>query len=148
MATSSSLSLLKIWKHFHDEAFGHERPPQPLLPITADPGDDRCALQGWGIQVLPQLRFQLLQHTSAWVTRSVLRGIGPERQSCSFDVRRLCKLSRSPAPFVELGPCNLIHMAILATMFLLREVEDTTARLSSWGLSMQDKEFTWRLLGS
>ena len=34
MATLSNLSLLKTWKHFHDEAFGHERPPLPLLPIT------------------------------------------------------------------------------------------------------------------
>ena len=27
---------------------------------------------------------QLLGHTGAWVMRSVLRGIGPARQSCSF----------------------------------------------------------------
>ena len=91
---------------------------------------------------------QLLQHTSAWVTRSVLRGIGPERQSCSFDVRRLCELPRTPAPMVKLGPCNPIHMAILATMFLLREVEATPARVSSWNLSVPDKEFTWHLPGS
>ena len=71
---------------------------------------------------------QLLQHTSSWFTRSVMRGIGPDRQSCSFDVPKLCALPRSPAPLTEPGPCNPYHVAILATLFLLREVEVTTAK--------------------
>ena len=33
-ATAANQSLLKTWQHFHDEAFGHVRPPLPLLPIT------------------------------------------------------------------------------------------------------------------
>ena len=85
---------------------------------------------------------QILQHTSAWVTRSILRGFGPERQSCSFDVRRLLELARTSTPLVALGPSNPIHMAILATMFLMREVEVTTARVSSWSFAMGVHEFT------
>ena len=77
-----------------------------------------------------------------------MRGIGPDRQSCAFDVPKLCALPRSPAPLTELGPCNPYHMAILATLFLLREVEVTTARVSSWKISVADKELTWHLPGS
>ena len=91
---------------------------------------------------------QLLQHTSSWVTRSVMRGIGPDRQSCSFDVRRLRELPHTSARLTEQGPCNPIHLSKLATMFLLREVEVTTARVSSWTLSISDKELTWHLPGS
>ena len=41
---------------------------------------------------------QLLAHTATWVTRSVLCGIGPSRQSCSFLFVRLCGLDRLPDP--------------------------------------------------
>ena len=34
MGTLANQSLLTTWQHFHHEAFGHERPPLPLLPIT------------------------------------------------------------------------------------------------------------------
>ena len=94
-ATSSNLSLLKTWKHFHDEAFGHERPPLPLLLVTVQILVMAGALFKAGAyrsypNYVSSMRSkhienghewcQLLQHTSAWVTRSVLRGIGPERQ--------------------------------------------------------------------
>ena len=87
-------------------------------------------------------------HTSAWVTRSVLRGIGPDRQSCSFDVPKLHSLPRNGDPLTHLGPCNPCHMALLATMFLLREVEATTAKVSAWTLAADELEITWHLPGS
>ena len=34
MGTQSHISQLNTWTHFHHEAFGHQRPPLPLLPIT------------------------------------------------------------------------------------------------------------------
>ena len=113
MGTLANQPLLTTWQHFHHEAFGHERPPLPLLPITV------CILvmigalfEAGGYRSYPNYVSningkrieaghewcQLLQHTSAWATRSVLRGIGRGRQSCSFDVRRLCRLPRTSVP--------------------------------------------------
>ena len=34
-AAASTLPVLKTWQHFHEDAFCHERPPLPLLPITS-----------------------------------------------------------------------------------------------------------------
>ena len=90
----------------------------------------------------------LLVHTSAWVTRAVLRGIGPERQSCAFDAKRLFGLPRPPQPLVSHGPSNPIHMTILATLFLMREVEVTTSRIAAWKFNTSTLEVTWHLPGS
>ena len=66
---------------------------------------------------------QLLEHTSAWVTRSVLRGIVPARPSCTFASEKLSQLPRQAAPLVVMGPHNPVHMALLASIYLLREAE-------------------------
>ena len=34
-AAASNASLFKTWQYSHEQAFGHEYPPLPLLPITA-----------------------------------------------------------------------------------------------------------------
>ena len=161
--TAANASILKTWQHCHHEAFDHVHPPLPLLPITVPilvmvgallkAGVYRSYPNYISIMHIKHIEAghewcQLLVHTSSWVIRSVMRGIGPDRQSCSFDVRRLWEIPRTSAPLTEQGPCNPIHLSILATMFLLREVEVTTARVSSWTLSISDKERTWHLPGS
>ena len=162
-ATLSNLSLLRTWRLFHHEAFSHESPPLPVLPITVRKlvmigalfkvGGYRSYTNYASIirsQHLEEghLWCPLLAHTSGWVTRSVLRGIGPERQSCAFDTKRLFALERPPNPLVSMGPSNPVHMAILATLFLLREVEITTACISAWTFDPAAKEITWLLPGS
>ena len=162
-AAASNASLLKTWERFHFQAFRHEHPQVPLLPLTV-----RCLVMigalfkagGYRsypnyVSIIRGLHVEagydwglLLQHTSAWVTRSVLRGIGPARQSCCFDLARLLELPRSQSPLVAAGPCNPYHMAILSVMFLLREVEASTSRVSSWKLSAVSMEITWRLPSS
>ena len=159
----ANASLVRTWHHFHEEAFGHAHPPVPVLPLTTrtlvmigslfKAGGYRSYPNYVSIMKTKHIEDghewgQLIQHTSAWVTRSVMRGIGPDRQSCSFDVPKLCALPRGPAPLTDLGPCNPYRLAILATLFLLREVEVTTARVSAWKISTADKELTWHLPGS
>ena len=41
-----------------------------------------------------------------------------------------------------------MHLALLSTLFLLREVESGTALASSWSFDHADKELTWNLPGS
>jgi len=82
------------------------------------------------------------------VTRSVLRGIGPAGQSCAFVFDKLIKLPRHAETLVETGPCNPIAFTLLAIIFLLREGEASTSRVSAWTIDEELKEVTWNLLGS
>ena len=162
-ATASNLSLLKTWQHFHDQAFAHEHPLVPYLPLTARILVIIGALfKAGGYRSYPNYVAivksrhidaghewsHMLQHTSSWITRSVLRGIGPERQSCCFDVQRLFALPRTSAPLVIMGPSNPYHLSLLAVLFLLREIEVTTARVGAWSLSDVDQTITWHLPAS
>jgi hypothetical protein len=128
----SSASLLKTWTSFHTLAFADAGVSVPLLPITAvilqavgalfKSGGYRSfanylsAAKAMHIEAGYEWT-QLLAHTATWVTRSVLRGIGPSRQSCSFHFVKLCGLDRLPDPLVTNGPQQPQHLAILATLF-------------------------------
>ena len=162
-ATASNISLLKTWQYFHDQAFAHEIPPVPYLPLTARILVILGALfKAGGYRSYPNYVAivksrhidanydwtHMLQHTSGWISRSVLRGIGPERQSCCFDVQQLCALPRTPAPLVIMGPSNPFHLSLMAVLFLLREIEATTARVGAWTFSEADKTITWHLPSS
>ena len=41
-----------------------------------------------------------------------------------------------------------MHLALLSTLFLLREVESGTANVSAWTFDHSDKEISWNLPGS
>ena len=49
---------------------------------------------------------------------------------------------------VNEGPQQPVHMALLATVFLLREVEASTARSDACALDSEKQEITWRLPSS
>ena len=83
-----------------------------------------------------------------WVTRSVLRGIGPARQSCSFTYRRLLLLPLTPEPLSSDGPQHPVRFTLLATSFLLREIEASTTVCGSWSFYDEALEVTWLLPGS
>ena len=117
-ASSTTATLAPTWQYFHDQAFAHADPPVPYLPITvrtlvmvgslfkaagyrsypnyisAMKSQHIEAEHEWG---------QLLTHTSGWVTRSVLRGIGPARQSCAFLFNKLAQLTCVPETLVPMG---------------------------------------------
>ena len=90
----------------------------------------------------------LLGHTVIWVSRSVERGIGPARQSCSFEFQKLVKLERFPNPIVTGGPQQPMHLAILASLFLLREIEASTSLTDAWTFDHSRSELSWKLPAS
>ena len=90
----------------------------------------------------------LFCHTVTWVTRSVERGIGPARQSCSFEFHRLAQLDRSASRLVTGGPQQPTHLALLASLFLLREIEASTALSNAWVFDHPKCEVCWRLPAS
>ena len=77
-----------------------------------------------------------------------MRGFGEARQSCSFDFKRLLQLPQVPAPLTAGGPQHAVRLALFATLFLLREVEVSTAMVSAWTLNHDDCELWWNLPGS
>jgi hypothetical protein len=156
-------SWLHTWQKFHTAAFSHISPLIPLLPVTVrgivavaslfKKGGYRSfanyaaaiksAHVGEGYEW-----DQLLAHTMTWCTRSVMRGVGPARQSQPFWFKGLLLLDRSPPPLVTGGPHGPIHLALLATMFLLREVEVSNALISAWSFNVLELELTWHLPSS
>ena len=158
-------SLVRGWENFHRLSHRHLDAPPAVYPITADSlirvgslfkkGGYRSfanylsAAKACHVEGPPPAEWtQLLEHTGRWVSKSVSRGIGPARQSCPFHFRRLCNLGRQAAPLVVGGPMQPMHLALLSTLFLLREIESGTAVASSWSFDHADKELTWNLPGS
>ena len=150
---ASAASCINTWQYFRKLAFAADSPMVPVYPVTPRSLVLVGALsKKGGYRKFPNYlsaakaayieeRFewgQLLAHTAGWGTRSVLRGIGPARQSCSFRVARLCQLARSSAAIVLDGPQAPVHLALFATIFLLREVEGSTAVFSAWEMDEVD----------
>lgn len=143
---ASASSLLSTLQYFHKLPFEDSETEVPVYPLTLGSllviaslfkkGGYRpfpnylSAAKGAHIEAGREWT-QLLAHIATWVDRSVLRGIGPARQSCSFDLRKLCLLPRSPAAVVAAGPQQPVRLALLATLFLLREVEASPALLKA-----------------
>lgn len=157
-ATASTASLIKIWSYFHEETFGHEQPPLPMLPITVksmviigvlfEAGGYRSyptyvsVIKGAHIEEGHDWD-QLLQHMSAWVTRSIFRGIGPARQSCNFSFEKLSVLPRRLTPLVDQCPQKPVPLALPSRIFLRREVEAIIAMVSAWTFSDDPQELVW-----
>ena len=162
-STASRASLSSTWHRFHLEAFGTSAADPPVLPVTtrsivvvgtlfkrggyrsfenyisAIKAEHIEADFGW---------TQLHAHTARWVDRSVGRCIGPARQSCSFNFAKLCRLPRLAEPLVPQGPQHPVSMALLASIFLLREVEASTALAAAWTFDHETLEISWMLPGS
>ena len=65
-----------------------------------------------------------------------------------FHFKRLCNLQRTSQPLVDGGPMQPMHLALLSTLFLLREVESGTAKVAAWSFDHKDQEISWNLPGS
>ena len=161
--TGPNASLIKTWTKYHGLAFASVNPVPPVLPITPQAivavgalfkrggyrsfANYASVMKGRHIEAEHKW-CQMLSHTANWVTRSVNRGLGPPRQSCGFDFAKLCSLPRSEAPLVDNGPQHPAVMAILGCIFLLREIELSTARTDAWTLNYETSELAWNLPAS
>ena len=153
-------SLAATWQTFHFEAFGEDT---PLLPLTVDilvgiaslykSGGYRSfhnyVTDAYKAHIEAGYEWSLLlAHTRTWTTRSVMRGIGPARQSCSFVFKKVLALPQNAAPITKGGPQHPVRLALLSTMFLLREIEVGTACISAWTLDHDECELWWNLPAS
>ena len=111
-----------VWHHrrvpeyldtFHYTVFASEVPPVPVLPIAPRSqviigsifkrGGYRSFANHVSAVKAPHIEAhhdwdQLLTHTAMWATRSVMRGIGPAHQSCSFASQKLRIAVRGSEP--------------------------------------------------
>ena len=55
--------------------------------------------------------------------RSVLRGIGPPRQTAALDLNEVFGLNLTDEPLVEDGPVAMTRFFVFACFFVLREIE-------------------------
>ena len=103
-------SYKKTWTKFHVSIYGCRVPTVPLSVdsiVAVASLFKRGGYRGFGnyLSAMKSLHIEsnhpwsdLLSHTVTWVTRSVERGIGPARQSCSFDFQSLARLNRIQNP--------------------------------------------------
>jgi hypothetical protein len=89
-----------------------------------------------------------LEGMGRWTTRSVLRGIGPARQSRPFKLNDVLGLPLDFEPLVTNGPRFPIHAVLIGSMFLLREVELAGILLENVTLEERLQEVTIRLTSS
>jgi hypothetical protein len=89
-----------------------------------------------------------LEGIARWTTRSVLRGIGPARQSRPFRLSAVMALQCSDAPLVIGGPKFPLQAMMVGSMFLLREVELAGIAVEHVSLDAARQEVTVRLTSS
>ncbi len=158
-AASPVDSMLATWEKIHVAWFGEQ---VPLLPITVE--KIKCvaaAFKQGRYRAFPNYVSTIKDHHQAneyvWdefleravtrYSRSVARGLGPQKQSGAIDPRRVTPLAAkaSMEPLTKGGPINPFGMFLLACLFLQREVE---ASLALWRNIIFDKTkqiITWRL---
>ena len=66
---------------------------------------------------------QLLERVGADCVKSVMRGLGPARQSAPYPLEQVAVLCLNEQPLVEQGPVNPRALAVLGAWFLTREIE-------------------------
>ena len=66
---------------------------------------------------------QLLERVGADCVKSVMRGLGPGRQSAPYPLEQVVVLRLHEQPMVEQGPVNPRALAVLGAWFLTREIE-------------------------
>ena len=157
---SSQASYRTTWAKFHRTIYGQE---SDTLPLTVECIVAVASLFKKGgyrgfANYISSMKSQhieashpwsdLLSHTVTWVTRSVERGIGPARQSCSFEFQKLAHLTKVSNPLVTGGPQQPMHLALLASLFLLREIEASTALSDAWSIDHEKCEVCWKLPAS
>ena len=138
-AVAPACSLLRTWSRYHIDWFGAESPPFPVTQFSLRAVASQMKRRGyrsWPNYLSRaksrhiELGFdwtQLLELTGRECSRSVLRGIGPPRQSAELDIDKVQALVLGDDPVVEDGPACPKELFILGALFLCRELELSSA---------------------
>ena len=133
-------SLVKTWAEFHRAWFGAESNPFPLTvsSIWAVAAMFKKGRYRGYPNYLSAAKDKHIEQIGTWAkslklaarksTRSVLRGIGPGRQSQSLDVFEVHNLKLGFVPLVPGGPCNPGLLIEVSAFWLPREIEISLAR--------------------
>ena len=142
---------LSTWTKFHRAAFGSVAPIFPITVYTLivvssllKKGKYRSfenylsTIRGLHIEQ-HHLWTQEIEHTSKWCKRSVLRGIGPARQSCPLLLVPLLVLNALMEPWFVGGPLFPLRACFVAkyfwhakSSFLMRAAGASSAMTQRW----------------
>ena len=159
-------SHLATWTKFHNTALGLDAAAAggtPVFPLTPDnivlvaalfkAGDYRSYanylsdMKGYHLDHGHAWTENLI-HVGRWTTRSVLRGIGPARQSQPIPLPLVMSLQSQLDPLVANGPTHPRETYLLAACFLLREVEVSATRVEHVIVNIAEDTITWTLSAS
>ena len=86
-----------------------------------------------------------LELASKRMVTSCQRGMGPPRQSEPLNYEAILLLDLPADPLIDGGPLNTKALAVMATMFLTREVEVAMAERSHVVADHEEKTISWLL---
>jgi hypothetical protein len=158
-------SLLSTWRGFHSNArqVSGILLPEDIVPVTVLGLEVIAAYFKRGgyrsypnyLSAIRSLHIESghpwtaqLDSLGRWTTRSVLRGIGPARQSRPFKLADVMALAQVDGPLVPGGPRFPLQAVLLGSMFLLREVELAGVTVDNVLLCERLKEVTLKLTSS
>ena len=134
--------MLSTWLAYHSERFGSDLPPFPITVNSLLAVSSLFKKAGYrsypnylsAIKSEHIIRghdwTQILDLMGRWSTRSVLRGIGPARQSQAIDLLRVFAISPACDPIVSGGPVSPRRLFILGSQFSMRELGIACALVS------------------
>ena len=158
-------SLTNTWKEFHAAARDTAGTAlgENYLPLTSTSVELVAAFFKAGgyrsyANYLSAVKIQHIESGHAWTdqldvagrwtTRSVLRGIGPARQSKALKLGEIMKMTTDDEPISDGGPRWPLEAIQLGSMFLLRETEMAAARVQDLEFDHDACEVTWKLTAS
>ena len=145
-SVASQQSMLSTWTRLHARWFGSKSSPFPTCPLAVRAIASQMKLAGYrsfGNNLSRAKREhinaggtwnQLLERVGADCVKSVMRGLGPARQSAPYPLEQVAILSLNEQLLVEQGAVNPRALAVLGAWFLTREIELSLhyVRTSRW----------------
>jgi hypothetical protein len=162
-AASSSASMTSWWRtwlEFHHAWHGPEVEALPLTPSKIEAVLSMMKAGGYrGVaNYLGLAKDKHVQSGEPWTlqlarasrkgARSVLRGIGPARQAGYICPAEVAKMEDVVEPMVQGGPLSARRLFVVASLFLLREIEVAALRIKHVTFNTDVLEVTLKLVAS
>ena len=160
-AGDTSDDYYKTWSDLHIAHWdGIRRPALPVLPLTPTKIHIIGALLKLGgyrsaKNYINVLKTRHVEEHGTWgadlalahrrFTMSCERGMGPPRQSEPLNYEAILELDLKMDALVNKGPVNTKGMAVMNTMFMVRELEAALAMRKHIAMYQEMKLVTWEL---